>query len=957
MERYGQDNTYGCMRRILDLEEKMGKYLFIAEKKSLMDDVRKCYEKHKPEVVSKVGQMDFIALSGHVCRNCDPDSYDEWKGASWDAVDYPMIPVKWKTEPIENEYKKKALGEIRDHVDEYDGVVVGTDSDTEGYGIYHKIEEMLGLHDKKALRFIEHSLTDDEILESLLTMTDIHTDPVHIRAINAYIIRSNADWLYGMNITRMVTVRRGELMTIGRVKSPTISLVYENSEAIDNFKPKKYYQVEADYGNFKATLTDNEGGIMQYDQRPDTSVYPNDGMVLSVEKKRTTEHAPKLYEMAVLQIEAGKKYGYTPSETMDLVESLYAKHKIISYPRTQCPYVSEEKSKEFKMMLSHMDVFPELAGYAKTITDEAVSAVRRDKQVVNDEEVQKESHDALLPTSKRPVLSELSEKERNICLMIFTRLLAQFLPKAADDKTKLVIGHGDGKFVAKGTTVAEQGWRVLYAEKKDKDLPFLEKGETVTAKTILPVEKTTTPPKRYTQSLLLEAMKHAGNKIEDDELRKSLAESNGIGTSSTRASIIADIIKRGYVDEKKGLLYISPLGKRYIQAVKMLDISSPEFAATMDNDIKKVKRGELDFDTVYGTVISGLRDMCRQVEKMPSEVKTLSVKCPVCGGSVKTGRFKYECENGDFSIQKNVCGREVEPATAEKLINGETSPLMQFKKKDGTKFEAKLVIKENKLCFAASVEDTDCDCPKCGQKLKSSTYYYTCESCGFKTSRVVCGKTIDEKLLVKLLSGETSPQFTFKKKDGETFKAKLKMDGDNMCFDFSSGIQCPKCRNADVVINKAGAFCDCGLKIFRKTAGKDLADADIKAILTKGKTGVINGLKGKTGKEFSAVISLKDDGTTEFVFDTPNSKCKCPCCGNETVKVNKAGAFCDCGLKIFRNMAGHSLTDAEITMLLTKGKTREIKDFEGKGGKKFSAYVILNDGKTEFEFPKKDGDK
>lgn len=928
----------------------MKKYLFIAEKPSLMRDVQNCYKKHKDEVMKAVGMIDFIPLSGHICRASDPDSYDEWNGLSWDAVDYPMIPKEWKVELIPKE--KKRCDDIKNAIKNYDGMIVGTDSDVEGYGIYFLLESYLGIQNMPTLRFIEHSLTDDEILEQLLCMTDFHKDPTHIRFTQSYIIRYRTDWLYGMNITRGVSVRLGELITVGRVKGPTIKLVYDNSMAIANFKSKKYYHVEADYGDFKATLIDKDGKIMSYDDKNDIKNYPLKGVVKSVKNEQSTQHAPQLFDLTAAQGEASRKFGYNPDETLEILQSLYEKHKVISYPRTQCRFLSKSKSKEFKMMLSHMDVFDELAPYVKDITDEDIANVQNDNKVVNDAEVQKEAHDALLPTSKRPVLEEMTPNEINICSMVFKRLLAQFLPKAVDSKTEVIIEHGDGDFIAKGKSVVEQGWRKLYSESKDKTIPVLNKDDEIEAKKISPSEKNTTPPKRLTQGTLVEAMENIANLIEDSELKKSLAASKGIGTSATRSKIVKDIIQRNYIEDRKDGLYITDLGKRYIESIINLDIISPVFAAEIDTEIKQIQRGEANYEDVYEKVLDGLRNMCKQVEGIESVAKTTNDRCPICSGKIKIGRFKYECENGDFSVSKNVCGKDIDTNLLSKLIAGESSSVMTFKKKDGTKFDAKLVIKEGKLCFDTSGPEIDCKCPKCGSKLKATLYTYQCDDCDFKMQKIVCGKTIDDKLLQKLIDGETSQQFNFKKKDGSSFKARLKLVNNELSFDFSSGIQCPRCKEKEITLNKAGAFCECGLKIFKKVAGKELTDAQIKTILSKGKSEEISGFVGKSGKEFSASIGLKEDGTTEFLFSTPSNE-KCPLCGNDTVKINKGGAFCDCGLKVFRNMFGHSFTDDELKKLLKKGRIDGIDDFVSKAGNQFSASVILKDGKTELEFEKK----
>lgn len=843
----------------------MEKYLFIAEKPSLMRDVQACYKKHKQEVIDKVGYIDFIALAGHVCRVGEPDSYDKWHKQPWATVDYPMVPEAWIVEPINDKKKQEILKKIKDMEKDYDGIIVGTDSDVEGYGIYYLLEEYLGLKDKKALRFIEHSLTDKEILSQLLCMTDFHTDDVHRRFVQSFLARSRADWLYGMNATRLMSVKQDELMAIGRVKTVTIKIVHDNSMAIENFKSRKYYQVEADYGSFTSSLLDEEGTVAQFDDKSKISKYPLDGIIKSKECKKVEEHAPKLYDLAAIQVEAGQKYSLSPNQVLNLVQSLYETHKLLSYPRTQCRYVSKEKSAEFKMMLSHLTVFDDLKPYVDNITDSDIETVRNDKQVVNDKEVQKESHDAILPTSERPNLERLTEDEKKILKMVYVRLLAQFLPKAVDDKTRLLIEHGDGTFLANGKITLNQGWRVLYKESHDKSIPDLNEGDKITAKKIDPVEKNTTPPKRLTQATLLDAMKNVARQIEDKELKKSLQDSKGIGTPATRASIIKDILNRNYVEEKKNGLYITNLGKQYVNAVKELDIASPVFAAILDTEIKKIQRGEAVYDDVYGKIIDGLVNMCRQIQGMEGACHKLDIPCPVCGGELKNGRFKYECQNCDFSVSKNICGKKIDISLLKTIASGEKTPILKFKKGEES-FEARLVLSDGKVKFCSAIPDTNCKCPVCGEKLSAGKWYYSCPNEDFKIQRVVCEKTIDEKMLEQLLDGKATRTYTFKKKDGTSFKAKLKLQGGELKFDSSLGISCPLCGNDSVRINKGGAFCDCGLKLFRNIAKHSLTDDELKLLLKGKKTAMIDDFVGGSGSTFSARVFLVD-GQTKFEFE------------------------------------------------------------------------------------------
>ena len=821
------------------------KYLFIAEKPSLMRDVQACYQNHKQEVTERVGEIDFTALSGHVCTNFMPTDYGEWKDKSWKAIVYPMIPDPWQIKPIADRRKQETLAQIKRRAADYDGIIVGTDSDVEGYGIYWLMEQYLGLNEKPALRFIEHSLTDAEILKSLLTMTDYHQNPTHVHFVQSFLIRSRADWLFGMNASRMLTNKRGSLIKAGRVKSPTIKLVYDNSMAIENFANRKYFVLEAAYGYpvaeagekaasdeavgtseaatidegsvFKSVLQ-NEEGDAQFENPRLFASYALEGIVTAVETKRSASHAPKLFDLAALQAEAGSKYKFKPDQTLELVQRLYEKHKVISYPRTQCRYVSTEKAKEFAAMIENLAVFEDLKLIADGIDPGVFEKILKDKAVVNDAEVAKESHDALLPTLKRPDLSRMSADEQIICRMIYTRLLAQFLPKLSEDKTTIQIRHAEvdedaaadtgniaamgaaadadagGIFKATGKIVVEPGWSILYKKSNDHALPKLKKGDRITAGTIQPVQKETSPPKRLTQATLINAMRNIATQIEDKELKKSLADSQGIGTPATRAAIIKDILDSGYIEEKKSGLYITAKGKSYIDAVKDFDIAYPVFAADMDNHIKKVQRGEAEYEQVMTEVLEKLQEMCKEIGQDLEEV---------------------EAELAPF-----------EPV------------------------------------------QTDIRCIKCGGVMEEQKKHYQCLGCGAKIYKNTSGAIIDLELLRKLESGAQSGYLNFKNRAGKPFRAALKLDekGEIEMVFFEESVQCPKCRKK-AVLNQWGVFCGvkkCGHKLFRSFCGHDFSYPEMKALLD-GKA-VAASFQSKAGKAFNAKVHLNADGDYTFDF-------------------------------------------------------------------------------------------
>lgn len=282
-----------------------------------------------------------------------------------------------------------------------------------------------------------------------------------------------AEFVYPIQIgtTDRITFNRG---TDGGVQVEA-KLIYDNSMAIDHFVSRTYYYLTADYGNFKASQIDKHGKYVEYataDEVKKQSV-PLNGKVLKKDVKDEYTNAPQLYDLSAIQVEAGRLYKMSPKEVLATIQSLYETHKVISYPRTQCRYVSSEKAKEFPDMLKKLLVFPELKPYVEKISVNDIKRVQADKRIVNDKEVEKESHDALLPTDKTPDLSKLSEIERQICLLIYTRLLAQFLPKLRQQKTKLFLQHGDKLFYTTGKMVIDEGWRKLYGSLKNIELPLL----------------------------------------------------------------------------------------------------------------------------------------------------------------------------------------------------------------------------------------------------------------------------------------------------------------------------------------------------------------------------------------------------------------------------------------------------------------------------------------------------
>ena len=793
----------------------MKKYLFIAEKPSLMREVKKTYDKHKSEVNSKVGQIDFTALSGHVCRYILPNEYDEWD-VKWVDIDLPMIPKTFKIDAISD--KKKLISDIKNQIKtgNYDGIIVGTDSDVEGNGIYYLLETYLGIGKTNALRFFENDLTDKALLESLLTMTDFHNNPRDVHMTEAFKIRSQMDWLIGMNFSVGFSVKSGFTMKVGRVKVPTLKLVYDNSKAIDEFVPHTDFELKAKYiEGFDGILLpskDDEDGKNSFRFKTEKEALDfvknlgKTGKIKNLDKKKVNTKAPQLYKLSDIQVEAGSEFGYSPSKTLEILQSLYENHKLLSYPRTDGRYISSEKTKDFPDMLKAIESIPILSLFTKTITNKDYDKIKSDKRIVNDVEVKKASHDALLPTGVIPQISKLSKDETNILIMVYKRLLALFLPDLVEEKTVLITDIDGYDFKTNGKVVLNKGWTELYDKKlANNELPTLNVGDILNIEKYEPVSKTTTPPKRLTQATLIEAMENIAKYIEDKDLKIIMKDVKGIGMRSSRGKIIDDLIKAGYMtDKKSGGLYISNSGKQYIENIKDFSICKPELTAIWETKMQEIKEGSRSYDDTKNEMIAFVKETVNEIQT--KEIKKVSLnkskneteyKCPLCGGNLIKSQYGWFCSNRKeqnclYNIPNEIGHKKITETIVKQLVNnGVTKEIDGFKNKEGKTFSAKLMwIDESKKVFYDFGNNSTTEmkkkhiCPNCGKEIKTDKFNYICD-CGLKISKKITEQIISESDLDDILNnGKSKLLDGFVSKQGNKFSAYLVLDGNGVKFEF-----------------------------------------------------------------------------------------------------------------------------------------------------------------------------
>lgn len=873
---------------------RMRKYLFIAEKPSLMRDIQKVYGKYRAQICSAIdGECVFVALAGHVCGFATPSEYRQWD-RKWYELQLPMVPDPWviRVNPRSKDIYRDVTAAFRDN--HCDGIIVGTDSDVEGNGIYYLLEQKAGWGKVPAFRFFLDDQTEKGILMAFTSLTDIHSFPRDVRMTESWLLRAKYDWLVGMNMTVAVTLKQGKLMKIGRVKAPTLKLVYDNCKSIEGFVPHKSYTVNTSYApGFEGILTGGDGKTCVFEKQAEaeaeasmvTSPYAE---VVGYSSKPVRTNPPKLFNLSALQVEAGKKFGYSPDVTLATVQSLYEKHKVMSYPRTDCRYISSEKVKELPGILSAIGNVPGLEQAVKGIRPGAVPGLMSKKQYVNDAEVAKSSHDALLPTHKAPDWLALSPEEKNIYLMVARRLACVLYPPLEETKTEL-LAQADGRlFKSSGIDMVSPGWTTVEPGKEPAGgIPAYKKGDRIPISKVYIHDRVSSPPKRLTEASLVEAMVHISSKITDKEYKKVMEEDKGIGTEATRGQIIRELREAGYFTVKKQGIHITPLGETYVECLEGIGISDPSLSADMELHMKHVKEGSEDFPQVEKLLTKNALCMVSKAVGMGQtdlyQGKFLSENCPSCGGGLTSYGMGLSCKACGFKLPYKVCNVQLPVGEIINILHhGKSGTVRGFLSKKGNTFDAVLAVEGNRLNFVFPDRESSYRCPVCSRNLTRFPWGYGCPgredgSCSFHISSSICGKDITDVQMEKLFEfGQTDVIHGFISKKGTRFDARLCVDtaDGKISFLYEDGetdniLKCPLCGKA--MVKKSWGYCclaykkGCDFSIGYNIAGKRIPDKQIRLLIMTGVSSMIYGFRSKKGTEFNAKLELvgKD---VRFVF-------------------------------------------------------------------------------------------
>jgi len=578
---------------------------------------------------------------GHLIAMADPDHYDkEYK--KWEMAHLPIIPGEWKyTTPKSN---SKQLKVVKDLIKKADSIVIATDADREGEAIAREILEMVN-YSGPLQRLWLAALDEKSIKQALDKIKDgSETENLYYAALG----RGRADWLVGMNMTRAYTLNQtGQgVLSVGRVQTPTLNLVVERDRKIENFKPEKYFTISGEFSNdqakfkanlqFKDEVKNNEGYCVDKSLAESliAKVAGKDATIASYKDELKKTAPPLLFDLSGLQKELSKKYGIGAKETLDIAQSLYETHKLTTYPRTDCPYLPKNQFSEAGQVLA--TVAENIKDYASL---ESQLDVNLKSKAWNDKKIT--AHHAIIPTLHNGDISNLSDKELKAYKLIVERYLAQFLPPYEYKQVTIAISAEDETFKTTGKTPQKQGWKAIFANMDDEEktenesdqaLPVLSEGDLVKVSDCKLSEKMTSPPKRFTEGTLIDAMKSVGRSVTDPAIKKILKETSGIGTEATRATVLETLFKRGYiVNEGKKNIISTDIGRALIDALPD-EIKKPEVTAIWEQALDQIATGERNLSDFMDKQKIWINTMIEDVKSRTTKIKTADEHpCPECG--------------------------------------------------------------------------------------------------------------------------------------------------------------------------------------------------------------------------------------------------------------------------------------------------------------------------------------
>lgn len=683
------------------------------------------------------GEECYITYAiGHLIGLVSPEKYGE-KWAKWSLESLPIMPEKFEFEVTGD--KKAQFKIVSKLVNEADTIIIATDCDREGENIAWSILKQAKIDEsnKTIKRLWINSLESDVIYNGFKSLKD------YKETYNYYIeaqTRQKADWLVGMNASPLYTLNLQKhgvkgAFSVGRVQTPTLYMIYNRQQKIENFKEQTYFEIlgyfEKDSQMFTGNLVPTQKFTTQEESKAfiESNVGSNEkfeGHIKAIETKEKKQYSPKLFSLSLLQSEINKRFKASANDTLKAMQTLY-EGKWLTYPRTDCNFIT---TSEHEYLVKNLDSYISFLGHSIEPKDRVLEP---NKRYVDNAKVQE--HYAIVPTKKVINQSDfdgLKPLEQNIYKIVLERTIAMFLEPYTYDETNIFITVGQLEFKAIGKTEKNKGWKKLFddGEKKEQEenkFPVLKENDVVSALT-KSIEKKTTPPKPFTEGTLITAMKNVNKELDEDETEdiEVLKEVEGIGTEATRANIIETLKSKEYIKVEKNNLVVTAKGVTLCSAVSFENLlKTPSMTAKWETMLKRVGKGEVSQDKFLMNIkkfIAHLIESVPQafespemaammgiVEKQEEQEKQAAAigKCPICQKLVVDKGSFYGCEGYNseakcmFSLPKKYSKKTLTKTSLKQLLEkGITGEIKGFESQKGKKFDAKLKLTEEyKLKF------------------------------------------------------------------------------------------------------------------------------------------------------------------------------------------------------------------------------------------------------------------
>ena len=650
----------------------MAKSIVLAEKPSVARDIARVLDCNKKGNGYLEGNKYIVTWAlGHLVTLQDPEKYDT-KYQKWELNDLPMLPAPLKLTHIPKTTKQFKAVQSQMKRQDVNQIIIATDAGREGELVARWIIDYAKIN-KPVKRLWISSVTDKAILNGF---KNLQPGGKYINLYKAAAARSEADWYVGLNATRALTTKHNAQLNCGRVQTPTIAIIQAREEAIKHFKPKTYYglNVVTDKLTFKWT---DKNGSSSFDEEKIDRIHEklntNQITVKDVQKKKKKQFAPGLYDLTELQRDANNIFGMSAKETLQTMQNLYERHKVLTYPRTDSKYISEDIVDTLKERVEVSSI----GQFSKVAARILRAPIKTNSSFVNDSKVN--DHHAIIPTESPVILSDFTEREKRIYELVVQRFMSVLLPPYEYEETSVTAEVNGEHLQTKYNRVLNQGFKIVYKEAASDQTVDVKQGDGLTVKQVNKTTGETTPPPRFTEASLLQAMENPAKYFDmAQQHKKTLAESGGLGTVATRADIIDKLFNTFYLEKNGQAIKITSKGRQLLDLAPEI-LKSPVTTALWEKQLEQIEKGKMN-DKKF------IDDMKEHTKEIVAEIKA----------SEKT--FKHD----------NLTGRDC-PECGK--------PLLEVKGKKGTMH----VCQDRECGYRRNVEKiTNARCPKCKKKMTLS---------------------------------------------------------------------------------------------------------------------------------------------------------------------------------------------------------------------------------------------